>query len=306
MSTISSLGTALVWAPSRVFVSPALGCPAYCRFCYLGSVGLQRPQKPRLGPEALLERIVKDDRFRPGPSGTVISLGCLSECLAPHSLPDTFEFLHAIRSLQNPVQLATRWTLDGGEFAMFENEFKAVSGILFHSMTETGPKRLELGTPPWNERRRFMAAIAASGIPSVMYIKPFLPGYTSRFAADFIALARRLTIQHAVVGPVFSDSRIDVVLRSAGVTLARDSTYAQANFPVCDQPPQDSDATPEVEEFRARLVHGGLAVFSHSLESLGVLMRLMRRDQNTRLQSVKGLPIARRLGAEHEGTKQKD
>src|ERR1035438_524159 len=142
----------LIWIPERVFVSCSFGCPARCAFCYLPVVAVDKPADSPVSPEDLMEQILSNPRFKLGPSGTVLSLGCLAECLAPHAIKSTLRFLTALGHLKNPVQIATRWSPSLDELDELIYALQRLRSVVFHSMVEWGGRVLESGTPPASQR----------------------------------------------------------------------------------------------------------------------------------------------------------
>ncbi len=263
----------VVWGDGRVFVTPAAGCPARCEFCYLAAVGLDRPPAWVAPAQFVSPRSVTTDRrFRPGREGTVISLGCLSECLARHAFARTLQFLEGVAGVQNPVQVATRWALQGHELSRLVLALKTCRGVVFHSLSEIGERRLELGTPSWRRRLQFMRQLAAAGVPSVLYVKPYLPGRPLGFVERIAALAHELRTAHVVLGPTYVDRLTEARLRSHGIRLVAGHSYIQRGFPVSGESPRESPVPAEVRTARRALENGGFRVFHHSIAALRDLM----------------------------------
>jgi DNA repair photolyase len=214
---MSDFGGSLVWSNGRVLITTASGCPAKCRFCYLDSCGVAKPQEPVFSAHAISHELIADVRFRQGPSGTLVSIGCLGEPLAPHAFNTTIELLELLRGMSNPVQLATRWILRGERLARFLRAAKGCSLSLFHSLsTIRDAHSIEVGTPSLANRKAFMKNCSSEGVPSILYIKPVLPGITVNSAEQFVKLMADVGIRHAVLGPLYTDelivSQLDPVL----------------------------------------------------------------------------------------------
>ncbi len=258
----------LVWRDNRVFVTPAAGCPAHCLFCYLPSLGQAIPRQP--DSTDLAQHIVSDEHFVSGRRGTIVSLGCLSEALAPHSLDATLAFLEFCRGWQNPFQLATRWIVPSRFFDRFLGAAANLRLVLFHSMsTLTQASRFEPGTPAPDRRLAFLRQCSESGLTNVIYVKPFLPGITLRDVDDFCEIASRHVIRAFVVGPIYLDDGISASL-ARHVTIRRDpSLFALRRHPMDEvitstPPAKDSEAA----IFVARLRERGIPVYTHSTAPL--------------------------------------
>lgn len=263
----------LVWGQRRVFVTPVLGCPAACEFCYLPETGESAPRKasPHVATR-LKEGIEGDSRFELGRKGTLISLGCLSESLAPHSLPTTLKFLDLLAGQDNPIQLATRWVVYK-EFGRFEQALKAAGVVLFHSITTISSQRqLERGTPSWDLRLKFLETCTASAIPSVLYIKPFLSGITAKDKRLFCELVRAYGVRHVVVGPLYAGPKV-----SQRLTVHLPKQWLVDSFRLSMLPvpgstePDEGSENGELRDFVESLKGSGAIMAHHSIDILNIL-----------------------------------
>jgi DNA repair photolyase len=264
---VTAIDQHLIWTDARVFISPSLGCPAKCQFCYLPEVGLLDVENaPAVNGSEVARKLLADARYVPGRRGTVLSLGCLSECLSPNALPSTLHLLRELASTRNRVQLATRWFLTGQPLIDFLSVVQPLNITVFHSTIEPGAKHLELGTPGWPTRLSFMERLAHESIPNVLYIKPYIMGYTSRFLDTYVAAAIRCKIDAAVVGRLFRTSgyvHLEPPHNSSAAPV-----YEEIQFPV-GKPSITNTAVPEeVQQFQNALRSAGLKVFEHSLDAL--------------------------------------
>ena len=70
-------------AQERIFLNTALGCSARCQYCYLPELDIgNRPEY--ISAEETLEMLRNLSYFVPGPLGTILSIGCYSECWDKH------------------------------------------------------------------------------------------------------------------------------------------------------------------------------------------------------------------------------
>lgn len=268
----------IVWGQNRVFVSPAPGCPAKCSFCYLPIANANVPLNPKFAASEILHRVTSDENFRLGPNGTIISIGCLSEPLAPHAVVSTIEFLEVCAGITNPIQLATRWVLKSSSLERFTEAVKRVSLVLFHSLsTISEAKIVEAGTPSFHQRREFIDACHQRSLRSCLYIKPFLPGITIHSCELFVRLAFDVSIHFAVVGPLYRYDQISRNLSRQGST-ASESDFVTREFPVgFNQELASLEVNGEVRHVVKYLSSAGIEVFSHSWQ----LVRYLRLgDEN--------------------------
>jgi DNA repair photolyase len=263
----------LIWTDERVFISPSIGCPARCPFCYLPEVDADKPRSASLSPEELADMLRSDLRFKAGHDGTVLSLGCLSEPLATHSIRLTTRFLEAVRGLTNPLQVATRWAPSEDEQTLLLDILQGFQSVVFHSMVEWGDRVLEIGTPAPKERARFIDAVARADVRSVLYLKPFIAGHTPKFTARFIELAARYRIRHLVIGPLFLGSNTTKMNHPMLQQEIQANGFLQEEFPVGltpNQPLRGSDQAKvsAVAGMSAAFMSEGISVHNHSLQAI--------------------------------------
>jgi DNA repair photolyase len=224
-----------------------------------------------------------DRRFEAGPAGTVISIGCLSEPLAPHSLNVTVAFLAAAKNSSNPIQVATRWVPREHEGVVLHAALLAAGAVVFHSFsTLSRNKAIEAGTPRLEDRLAFVRDVAAAGIPSVLYIKPFILGITSNDAREFVELAVSCGIRNAVIGPLYESALIaDALLsRSPERDASNIQEYRLTELPVSEEPQSWSGDLPsEVHELERALSLAGVRAFSHSRQALA---RVLQESESSR------------------------
>ena len=257
----------LIWTDARVFISPSLGCPAKCQFCYLPELGLLGEEEaPAVNGREIARELLADVRYVPGPGGTVLSLGCLSECLSPNALPSTLYFLRELAATRNRIQLATRWFLTGQPLTDFLGVAQSLNIAVFHSTIEPSSRHLETGTPGWPTRLRFMERLADEEIPNVLYVKPYIMGYTNRFLHTYVATATRCGIDVAVVGRLFRTPGLAHKLPLRSLLTA--PAYEQNQFPVGEPRTTDMAVPEEVQQFQNALRGAGLKVFENSLDAL--------------------------------------
>lgn len=257
----------LVWTTRRVFVSPALGCPASCAFCYLPSSGEAAPTHP--SQHDLAEAIQNDTRFSEGINGTLISLGCLSECLAPHAIGPTFSFLEGCKKWHNPIQLATRWIVPQRLQSQFFDLARGCNLVLFHSMsTVTHASSFERGTAKIARRLEFLDVCADAGLRNVLYIKPFISGITGIDADEFVSIAKSYRLNAIVIGPLYLDTNILRALENVAPKGWNAGAFAMSTHPVGADPmaPMHDLPNGELRSFVERLQGTGLPVHQHSIE----------------------------------------
>ena len=91
----------------RIFVNTAIGCNACCKYCYMPKLGHKKKEKTISG-EMAVQQVLNMTCFSPGKNGTVLSLGCYSECLDLQNMKETETVVQGLLPLGNRIQLATK------------------------------------------------------------------------------------------------------------------------------------------------------------------------------------------------------
>jgi DNA repair photolyase len=265
---------AFQWDGNRVFVTTAFGCPARCQFCYLDTAGYAEARVPELSTTELLAGLLQTPRFHSGADGTLISVGCLGEPLAPHAAAATTALLESLAILGNPIQISTRWVIRDQTLSRFLAAAKLANASIFHSFSTIRHARaIEPGTPSIDLRRDFIMACAQVGLESILYIKPFLPSVTPQSLREFLHLSREAHIRYAVVGPLFAEEhiaqRLDRVLPSGW----QDSQFGISSLPFSSSPAEFGADSPELAQFTESLERAGICVTRHGWQMADAFRR---------------------------------
>lgn len=189
----------------RLFLNSALGCNSACSYCYLPDLQLQTGVQPELHitADALLERLMRDPRFNAGRDGTILSVGCFSECWDAVNRPTTLELLSRLLRFQNPIQFATKRRVRATDLETFAPAIRWKGQVTIFISCATLDRKLELRTAPPQERFKSFGAAHEWGIPAYLYLKPVLPGVTINDLPGFLDVVRTWGVD-AVVGDRFS------------------------------------------------------------------------------------------------------
>lgn len=193
---------------SRLFLNLELGCSSSCSYCYLPSEGMQLGKRPprelSRSPEELLHRLQLDRRFHPGRDGTVLSIGCFSECWDSATKPKTIELIKGLLAYENRIQFATKREihLRDLEPIVKSSEWRDQAVAYVSSAAIRRWDHFERGTAPPNRRFKSFTACAETGVRHCLYIKPVLPDVTILDADLFGQLMMQHNID-AVVGDMF-------------------------------------------------------------------------------------------------------
>jgi DNA repair photolyase len=214
--------------------------------------------------DRLIGQVLDSPNFSIGPSGTLISLGCLSETLSPASIEHTLNLLYRWPRTRNPIQLATRWSLRGEHLDNLLINAVELGIVLCHSFSTLKRSRdLEPGTPSLERRLSFMEKCSAAGVRSMLYLKPMIPRVTFEDREEFTALAHKLAIKTVVVGPLFTDRRIAALLSQVLEPSWESSSFRLETMPVLEELGEErmnGEGEALTEYFRAE----GFSVYNHS------------------------------------------
>ena len=193
---------------SRLFLNLELGCSSSCSYCYLPSEGMQLggklPLESSRTPAELLSQLQSDERFRPGRDGTILSIGCFSECWGPTTKARTAQLIQGLLAHDNWIQFATKREIHQSDLAMITRspDWKGQVVAYISSASISQWNTLERGTTRPARRFKSFGACRDSGVHSCLYIKPVLPSVTIRD----MDLYGEVMVRHdvdAVVGDLF-------------------------------------------------------------------------------------------------------
>ena len=172
----------IVGTRERIFVNCALGCSSNCSFCYLPKIGLQTgiPVKPALSASQLAHYLLNHSEFQSGYSGTIISLGCFTECLDPRLSPTMTQFIQMVAKQGNPIQIATKRIVTEdilSNVRPYQSWTGQISWFISCS-TITHSQTWEKGTSNPQRRLSSLYLLVDHGFPTFLYIKPVIPNVT--------------------------------------------------------------------------------------------------------------------------------
>lgn len=200
--------------PYRLFLNTALGCVARCQYCYLPDLGMGG-EPAYISAEETLSLLHQSEDFVPGPQGTILSLGCYSECWDEINKPETVRLLAALAAQGNYLQMATKQAISREELAELDAlaQYPGQLGIYLSAPTLSHAGELEPGTAPPEARlapARWRAEL--KNIYFVLYLKPVLDGVTLEDAEAYGRLMKTHNLP-AIVGPLLArDDAGDVLV----------------------------------------------------------------------------------------------
>lgn len=165
---------------NRIFINTTIGCKARCVYCYLPEIGLS-DNLQFSSVDSIINELESLQYFIKGPTGTVLSIGCYSECWADYNRSMTIELLKRLVEYGNYIQFATKKEIDTNDLLRLDNiaTFKNQIGIFISTPTISNVNKLEKGTDPIERRLLpFKMTPALRKLYLVLYIKPVISGIT--------------------------------------------------------------------------------------------------------------------------------
>lgn len=195
----------------RLFINPALGCKSRCSYCYLPSLGMTLGKGAK--PTANFEQIIKEfadvaPSFIPGKLGTIISIGCYSECFDDENKRTTLLLIEHFLSYGNPIQVATKKYISAGSFHRIKKNIKweGQLTIFISSVSILQWRKIEKGTSPPEERFKSFENIKINKIPTYLYIKPVIDKITYESVDSYVEVIELYKPSGVIVGSQFVPS----------------------------------------------------------------------------------------------------
>ena len=183
-------------------IHTGIGCNYGCLYCYVPDMGF--PMKPRPYPlrgEQLAYALAANPYFVPGPWGTLLAFGSVTEPFMPETRSRAFEYLDATRRwLGNPQQISTKTPLHGGDYEEFRRSAEPRISILITVVTLRYAKILEPGAPPPEERLKFAERLSRDGYHVSLFLRPIIPGVTDRELDDIMKAAKQAGVRAVIPG----------------------------------------------------------------------------------------------------------
>lgn len=196
----------------RLFINLSLGCSSQCNYCYLPIEGLPLSSHSLglnlIKAESLLELLENDSRFISGPNGTIISIGCFSECWDATIRSETIILIQGLLKYSNPIQFATKRRIDENDVKKITEHPKWNRQVVAYisSATITYWRDYEKGTTPPDFRFQSFKNCKSNGMNACLYIKPVLQGITIKDIEKYtsIVIAENVDV---VVGDIFIEDQ---------------------------------------------------------------------------------------------------
>lgn len=198
----------IVGTSDRLFVNTNLGCRSSCNYCYLPILNLKLDKIPDQKKPVLniINSLIQHPLFIKGKKGTILSIGCYSECWDEVNKSDTIKLLHFLLTLGNPIQIATKQYIQLEEISSILDKIAWYGqlSIYISSATISHWDKYENGTCPPTERfKSFNLKKEKKELTMFLYLKPVLENITIKDIELYSSLVGQYGID-VIVGETFN------------------------------------------------------------------------------------------------------
>ncbi len=205
--------------PCGMTIHTGVGCRLGCLYCYVPDMGF--PMKPRpypLNGLQLVYALLSNPYFIPGPIGTLLAFGSVTEPFQEETVDRALEYLeHTWRLLRNPQQISTKKPIWGEQLERFLKTSDPRISILVSITTIRHADKLEPGAPSPMERLEWMKTLAERGRHVTLFLRPIIPGVTDRELDEIMRLAKSHGAAAMVPGSLRVTPGIIRRLKAAGI-----------------------------------------------------------------------------------------
>lgn len=188
----------------RIFVNFSLGCSSQCSYCYLPSLGLSLSLSTLEVSKAddIFSKVDCLPEFSPGRQGSILTVGCYSECLDARVAPTTLEFISKVSILGNPIQIATKRSISKSIALTLGNSqrWDGQISVFISCATISAWKDYEAGTSSPSKRFESFKELKEFGVFSALYIKPIIQDVSIHDKKKFLDIAQRYKVPIIVGG----------------------------------------------------------------------------------------------------------
>lgn len=166
--------------PCGMTIHTSIGCKFGCIYCYVPDMGF--PMKPQPYPLTGLELVyalLNNPYFLPGPYGTLLAFGSVTEPFMDESVERTIEYLEKTRKfLGNPTQISTKAAIDDELLNRLLQVMDPQISFLVTIITIKHAKKLEPNAPGPDDRFETIKRLSKASIHVTLFLRPIIPGLT--------------------------------------------------------------------------------------------------------------------------------
>lgn len=184
----------------RIFISSSFGCQYNCRYCYLSEMNI-RGRQEIYSYSQILDELSNRKIFVEGKDGSIITIGCYSECMDEVNKKTTIKLICYFLDHYNYVQLSTKKELTTQDFLEISKHIKFENQMLIFislpTMEHADYFEPDVDCP--KQRIHNIPIAKKYGVNVYLYIKPFIETITIQDLDKYIELINKYDIQ-VVVG----------------------------------------------------------------------------------------------------------
>jgi DNA repair photolyase len=217
---------------NRIFLNTNLGCSSQCSYCYLPELNIAIGTKANkhMSVNDLFNSLLENTDFSAGKDGTIISLGCCSECWDEANQGNTIELLSKLIPLGNPIQLSTKREVKLASIQPLLSElawYGQLNIYISNSTISHWDEYEQKTTAPMHRFKSFDLK-STNKIPMYLYIKPVLLGITIKDIEQYISIANQYNLD-IILGEMFTTNESPILAPIGQNNLYMDSTTNRQN-----------------------------------------------------------------------------
>jgi len=204
-----------------ITVHPGIGCDLGCVYCYVPDMGFPTDKVepyPLSGPELALA-LTLNPNVAPGPTGTYVAVGSVTEPFHPLLLDKTFEYLKWLKFLGNYAQLSYKMVFPERRLREFAEASEERLSVLVSVSSLKMARKLEPKLPPVEKRLELAEKILKLGRGVAVFVRPIIPGITDRESKLILETALSYGVKDVVLGGLRVTRRIMERLREFGAAF---------------------------------------------------------------------------------------
>lgn len=204
--------------PCGMTVHTGIGCPLGCIYCYIYDMGFPGKATPYpLSPLQLVYALLSNPYFIPGPRGTLVAIGSVTEPFLPETRQRAIEYIEAIAGyLKNPIQFSTKARLGPGDAERLKRADPGISPLIT-IISLRKAHILEPNAPPPRERLETIRILGEKGLKPILFYRPIIPGVNDEEAEQVFRAAAENGATAVVLGGLRVTPGILARLRAAGL-----------------------------------------------------------------------------------------
>ncbi len=191
----------------RLFINTTLGCRSRCSYCYLPSLDYEVGASNLMIKDSdyVIEMVESRSDFIQGKKGTIISLGCYSECWDEPVRESTLALITYFLRKGNPVQFATKRYVACKDIEQVSKliSWRGQLSIFISSTTLTKWNSIERGTDSPDIRFRSFDLTKKTGVPVYLYIKPIIKSVTISDLNKYVDIVKNKDVSGVIIGSKF-------------------------------------------------------------------------------------------------------